>query len=425
MDKMYDKDNDGTKVDTNNENCNEDKEESLEVNMDIDDNITMMRNFTVDEFREAKSLLDEEEVTVVKHNKGNKKVLFIILGCILLLIVVVSCYFIFFSNNSDGNRDDVNNNKDDVVNDDSNKDDNSLVVDDDKDAEDEDTYIDIYKDKKNKYVFDDTSESIYRVKCSNKDDCKGLYVDSKYVIIRDGKNGYILDYKSKKKVLDKVDISDASLIIGYNLSSDKGSDFGFLLRSSSDKYGVYNLNEASLVIPMDYDKIESIPSYLEEGVDSVSAYSSLLVLYKNSKYGIVNASKYKMVVPIEKESLYRKYFDGKMYLFGVNNGKTVGYSVDGKKLLDGLTFTDMYAYSLLDGGYGIILSGNDVSFVKYDNTTLGKFVTLGNGDVVTDSVLDVSKKEVYVVVKSSSECVKYSYDFDTKEIVNDTLDECN
>ena len=79
MDKMYDKDSDGTKVDTNNENCNEDKEESLEANMDIDDNITMMRNFTVDEFREAKSLLDEEEVTVVKHNKGNKKVLFIIL----------------------------------------------------------------------------------------------------------------------------------------------------------------------------------------------------------------------------------------------------------------------------------------------------------------------------------------------------------
>lgn len=396
--------NDDNKIDT----------EDLEVNTDIDDNITMMRNFTVDEFRKAKSLLDDCEEVVVKKNSKKKVILIVISVVLVLMLVGIGLYFLFFRESS-LNVDDEDDTLNNIV-------DNE--VDDDIDNEDDEVYINIYKvtlSGKVEYKFDgDDKDSIYRVKCSDEDNCKGLYVDDEYVIVRDGDDGYILDYQKEKILIDKLEISDATLILGYD-SSIQSSKYGFLLKSSSSKYGVYNILEDSLVIPISYDKIETVSAYMEDKVDGVYSYLDILGVYDDGKYGMVNASRYKMVVPISFDLGYRKYFDGIMYLFVSVDGDVSGYTTDGKKLLNGYTFDEMYDYSSLDGGYGIVKVSDEVFLVDSSGNTLINFVTLGDDSVIVDSLLNITNKVIYVIVKSDNICTKYSYDMDIVEIISEDV----
>lgn len=377
--------------------------EEKDRNFDTEDNITKKLSFVNIDNNNQEITNDEKMVNDSKiKNILKKKWIFIVLGIVLILIIGVIFCFVFYNKNDklDSNpKDDENINPPTEV---------------DKKV------ISIYKTGNNLYTFEkNDTESVYSAECIN-DDCFGLFVNSEYIVIKDGEYAYINNYKTDKLVIDKLKIKSVSLIKNTDLS-----DYGFLLKSNNDMYGIFNIEEGVVTVPFEYEQILSLTNQCKDintSENSLIIFNDLAIVLNNKKYGVINTKKYKSIVPIENDLVCIS----NDYITSVNSNMQKIYSFDGKELLNGKSYDEIYSYS--SKGYAIVRSNDNILLVNNDNLNIAN-ITKYNSDELILSVGFIDNminNKAYIVFKGSdSSCVEYYYDFDSEAtIINDQFN-CN
>ena len=256
--------------------------ESKDNEINNEDNILLTKEFVVEEINPGLNSLEDNKTTESVKKKFNKKVLFIVLGVVLLILILfLLWYFLIFNkDDNDESHSDNNNNQDNNVED---------VV--------NDKYISIYEevgDDGNKYSFDGELEPIYKIKCEY-DNCDGLLVNDTYVILKDGDYSYIYDYRKEKKLLGDLKINEA-LEIKYSTDSSSML-YGFLLKSTNNLYGVYNISEGGITVPLQYEKLETIDWNCESRDDDASLYvhNDMIKFVTNGKGGVIDTKIHKVI----------------------------------------------------------------------------------------------------------------------------------
>lgn len=382
----------------------------VEVKKDNDfnneDNITLMRNFTVDEIDAAFSQEENtnlEDMIVKDKKRLNKKMLVIILGSILLVIIILLLLY-FFVFNKDSK-------------DDQNKPGDGLV-DDNGEASDDRVVINVYKNKDNTYSFtSEDGEIIWEYECENKE-CVGLLSIKDYAIVKDGDKSFIYNYTFSSKIASDLEIKEAKVI------ENKDGLYGFLLVSNSNKYGIFNISQKAVTVPLVYDNILSLDDRCDSALedDNIHIIDDLLKVVQGEKYGVVDAKLYNSVIAIDYDNVCMA--GGNLYT--INNKLKFIYSMDGKKLLNGAGYDDIYAYS--DKGYAIVKNKENIDLIAHDNVVISNMTTYNSDTTIYKYgfVSNVSINKAYVILKDSSNgCVEYYYDFSSEAMVIDTQSECD
>ena len=301
--------------------------ESKDNEINNEDNILLTKEFVVEEINPGLNYLKDNKTTESVKKKFNKKVLFIVLGVVLLILILfLLWYFLIFNkDDNDESHSDNNNNQDNNVED---------VV--------NDKYISIYEevgDDGNKYSFDGELEPIYKIKCEY-DNCDGLLVNDTYVILKDGDYSYIYDYRKEKKLLGDLKINEA-LEIKYSTDSSSML-YGFLLKSTNNLYGVYNISEGGITVPLQYEKLETIDWNCESRDDDASLYvhNDMIKFVTNGKVGVIDTKIHKVIVDDENDCVRFGNNDEDLFLYTVNKNKRTAYNLSGKKLLGDLKINE-------------------------------------------------------------------------------------
>lgn len=429
-----DVDNDHVDNNVNNDiNSNNTNNEKY-IDPRINDNITLMRNFTVSEIEEA---IYKEKMSSIepvsssdKKSSGNKKLwLFVIGGILLLIIALVVVYFVFFGkdNNEEEDKKEVNNNE---VKEESEED---IEKTPEEEVEEEKKYIGIYK-KKKEYTFDgeDLEDAIYKVECEN-EECEGLLLSSQYVIIKDGETSYIYDYLKEKKLIDNLKISGASFAYdGDELEMDPDTPptlYGFLLKSDENLYGIYNIDEGGVTVPLEYEKIETLNAYCGEGsADSDVLYvnNDLVKVYEDGKYGVIDTIVHKSIVKVANDNVCLDAVVSDIGLITATNGSKENiYALTGRSILDGVKYDDIYFYNDNTDKYAIVKDGEDISVVDYQNNVVVDLLKYDSSFEFNDAGY-VSGEKIFIVYRGKDEkCVEYYYDFNLKEVKTNEEYICN
>lgn len=391
--------------------------ESKDNEINNEDNILLTKEFVVDKINPGLNSLEDNKTTESVKKKFNKKVLFIVLGVVLLILILfLLWYFLIFnkddndeSHSDNNNNNNQDNNVEDVVN---------------------DKYISIYEevgDDGNKYSFDGELEPIYKIKCEY-DNCDGLLVNDTYVILKDGDYSYIYDYRKEKKLLGDLKINEA-LEIKYSTDSSSML-YGFLLKSTNNLYGVYNISEGGITVPLQYEKLETIDWNCESRDDDASLYvhNDMIKFVTNGKVGVIDTKIHKVIVDDENDCVRFGNNDEDLFLYTVNKNKRTAYNLSGKKLLGGGSYDEIYFYTKDNGEYAIVKNGSSVILVNNEGELVANMAEYKDGDNVLMAGYEdneISKKAYIVLEKSNdNKCVEYYYDFNSDQVTLLELGDC-